>query len=174
MKDTHQLWFWSATFFLDILTRISIRISFWSFIWKGYILCIRCIYYIDSPKGCKFFWKVLFFCTHYTLSLPPYRPMSTGSGSILGFGHLTWNQHWGHSYIRGSHALYPYLTSVSCFTGETSVSGIEPETCSQSFGHRAKALSLSFLCIKDTQSILCWYANFFLRIRLLIRISILF
>ena len=35
-------------------------------------------------------------------------------------------------------------TSVSCFTSETSVSGIEPETCSQSFGHQTKALALSF------------------------------
>ena len=47
-----------------------------------------CMYvdYIDSPKGCKFFWKVLSFCTHYTLSVPPYQPLSTGSGSILGCG----------------------------------------------------------------------------------------
>ena len=33
---------------------------------------------------------------------------------------------------------------MSCFTGETSVSGIEPETFSQSFGHHTKALALSF------------------------------
>ena len=44
------------------------------------------VYYIDSPKGCKFFWKVLSFYTHYTLSVPPYQPLSTGSGSILGAG----------------------------------------------------------------------------------------
>ena len=30
------------------------------------------------------------------------------------------------------------------FTGVTSVSGIEPETCFQSFGHRTKALALFF------------------------------
>ena len=35
-------------------------------------------------------------------------------------------------------------SSVSCFTGESSVSGIKPETCSQSFGHHTKALALSF------------------------------
>ena len=45
-----------------------------------------CVYYIDSPKGCKFFWKLLSFYTHYTLSVPPYQPLSTGSGSILGAG----------------------------------------------------------------------------------------
>ena len=44
------------------------------------------VYYIDSPKGCKFFWKVLSFYTHYTVSVPPYQPLSTGSGSILGAG----------------------------------------------------------------------------------------
>ena len=40
--------------------------------------------YIDSPKGRKFFSKVLSFCTHYTLSVLPYEPLSTGSGSFLG------------------------------------------------------------------------------------------
>ena len=35
-------------------------------------------------------------------------------------------------------------TSVSCFTGETSISGIELETYSQSLGHQTKALALSF------------------------------
>ena len=33
---------------------------------------------------------------------------------------------------------------MSCFTGETSVSGIELETCFQSFGHHTKALALFF------------------------------
>ena len=41
---------------------------------------------IDSPKGCNFFWKVLSFYTHYTSSVLPYQPLSTGSGSILGAG----------------------------------------------------------------------------------------
>ena len=52
------------------------------------LLCMY-VYYIDSPKGCKFFWKVfkvLSFYTHYTSSVPPYQPLSTGSGSILGPG----------------------------------------------------------------------------------------
>ena len=44
------------------------------------------VYYIDSPKGCKLFWKVISFHTHYTLSVPPYQPLSTGSSSILGAG----------------------------------------------------------------------------------------
>ena len=39
-------------------------------------LCMY-VYYIDSPKGCKFFWKVLFFYTHYFLSVPPYQPLLT-------------------------------------------------------------------------------------------------
>ena len=46
----------------------------------------RYVYYIDSPKGCKFFWKVCSIHTHYTLSVPPYRTLSTGSGSILEAG----------------------------------------------------------------------------------------
>ena len=33
---------------------------------------------------------------------------------------------------------------MSCFTGETSVPGIEPEICSPSFGHNTKALSFPF------------------------------
>ena len=32
------------------------------------------VYYIASPKGCKFFWKVFSFYTDYTLSVPPYQP----------------------------------------------------------------------------------------------------
>ena len=43
-----------------------------------------CIYSIDCPKSCKFFWKVFSFYTLYTLSVPPHRPLSTGSSSILG------------------------------------------------------------------------------------------
>ena len=46
--------------------------------------CSRYVYYIDFPKGCKFFWKVLSFYTYYTLSVPPHKPLSTGS--ILGSG----------------------------------------------------------------------------------------
>ena len=44
------------------------------------------VYYIDSPKGCKFFWKVLSFYTHYTLSVPPYQSLAADSGSILEAG----------------------------------------------------------------------------------------
>ena len=42
------------------------------------------VYYINSPKGYEFFWMVLSFYIHYTLSVPPEQPLSTGSGSILG------------------------------------------------------------------------------------------
>ena len=43
-------------------------------------------YYIDSSKGCKFCWKVFSFYTHYTLSVPPYQPLLTGSRLIVGAG----------------------------------------------------------------------------------------
>ena len=33
------------------------------------------VYYIDSPKGCEFFKKVVSFYTYYTLSVPPYQPV---------------------------------------------------------------------------------------------------
>ena len=33
-------------------------------------------------------WNVFSFYTHYTLLVPPYQPLSTGSGSILGAGEL--------------------------------------------------------------------------------------
>ena len=67
------------------------------------------VYCIDFPKGCKFFWKVLSFYIHYTLLVPPYQPLSTGSGSILGAGAIRDSP--GISigrtaYSRGSHALY--------------------------------------------------------------------
>ena len=31
------------------------------------------VYYIFSPKGRKFFWKILSFYTHYTSSVPSYQ-----------------------------------------------------------------------------------------------------
>ena len=37
------------------------------------------------PDGLQVFWKVLSY-TNYTLSVPPYQPLSTGSASILGAG----------------------------------------------------------------------------------------
>ena len=40
-----------------------------------YALICMYVYCIDSPKGCKFFWKVLSFYTHYTLSVPHYQPV---------------------------------------------------------------------------------------------------
>ena len=53
-----------------------------------YMYVCMYVYYIDSPKGCKFFWKFLSFFTHYsyTLYVPRYQPLSTGSGSIPGAG----------------------------------------------------------------------------------------
>ena len=41
---------------------------------------------IESPKGCKFFWKVFerFFYTHLPLSVSLCQQLSTGSGSIFG------------------------------------------------------------------------------------------
>ena len=103
------------------------------------------VYYIDSPKGCKFFGKVLSFYTH-TLSVPPYQPLSTGSWSILeaGASRASPGISIGRTAIVVVRAPISGATSVSCFTGETSVLGIEPETWSQSFGHYTKALAVSF------------------------------
>ena len=36
------------------------------------------------PEGLQVFFKVLSVYTRYTLSVPPYQPSSTGSGSVLG------------------------------------------------------------------------------------------
>ena len=61
------------------------------------------------PKGCKFFWKVLSFYTRYTLSVPPYQRLSTGSGLILRAGASRASpeiRYLTRSYSRGSHALY--------------------------------------------------------------------
>ena len=45
------------------------------------------MYIILTPRRvANFFWKVFSFYTHYTLPVPPYQPLSTGSGSILGVG----------------------------------------------------------------------------------------
>ena len=41
-------------------------------------------------------------------------------------------------------AAFSRCSIVRTLTDETSVPGIEPETCSQSFGHHTKALALSF------------------------------
>ena len=65
------------------------------------------VYYIDSPKSCKFCLKGSLLYTH-TLSFyryRPYQPLSTGSGSILGAGGSRASP--GISIVsRGSHALY--------------------------------------------------------------------
>ena len=46
-----------------------------------------CMYITLTPRRVAiFFLKVISFYTHYTLSVPPYQPLSTGSDSILGAG----------------------------------------------------------------------------------------
>ena len=53
-----------------------------------FYVCVY-VYYIDSPKGCTFFWKVLSFYTYYALSVPPYQPVPVRfSGPELVAPHL--------------------------------------------------------------------------------------
>ena len=123
---------------------IIIRCQIFLFIVINYDCCMYIN--IDSPKVCKFFWKVLSFYTLYTLSVPPYQPLSTGSGSILGAGASRASPaiSIGQTAIVVVRTPYIWNYVSCCLTGETSVSGIEPETCFQSFGHHTKALALSF------------------------------
>ena len=102
--------------------------------------------YIDFPKGCKFFWKVLSFYIHYTLSVPPCQPLSTGSGSILGAGASRASP--GISIGRTAIVVVrtPYIwsyVSVLLYRRDFGL-GNRPETCSQTFGHCTEALVLSF------------------------------
>ena len=103
------------------------------------------------PEGLQVFFKVLSFCTHSTLSVLPYQPLSTSSGSILGarascaspgisIGRTAYIVVVHTPYIRAY--IWSYL-SVLLYRWDF-VSGIEPETCFQSFGHHTKALALSF------------------------------
>ena len=41
---------------------------------------------LTPRRVASFFGKVISFYIHYTLSVPPYQPLSTGSGSIIGAG----------------------------------------------------------------------------------------
>ena len=108
------------------------------------IFFFYCMYIILTPRtGCTFFSKVLFFYTHYTVSVPPYQPLSTGSGSILKAGPSRASP--GISIgraavVRVSHALYLELRQCPALP----VILRRFRECSQSFGHHTKAQCLSF------------------------------
>ena len=105
------------------------------------------VYYIDSPKGCKFCLKgslllhtLYFIGTALSTVVNRFRFDSRGLELIAPHLESALDeqlQSWFARPISGA-------TSVSYLTGETSISGIEPETRSQSFGHHTKALALSF------------------------------
>ena len=106
-----------------------------------------CMYIILTPRRVASFFERFCLFTHTILyRYPPYQPLSTGSGSILGAGASRPSP--GISIGRTAivvvrtPCIWSYVSS--CLTDETSVSEIEPETCSQSFGHHNEALALSF------------------------------
>ena len=108
-----------------------------------------CMNIVLTPRrDASFFERLSPFYIQYNLSVPLYQPLSTGSGSILGAVACRVSPGigigWTAIVVVQTPYIWSHLASMSCFTGETSVSGIEPETCSQSFGHHTKALVLFF------------------------------
>ena len=96
-------------------------------------LSLNCMYIVWTPRRvASFFVKVLSFYTHYTLSVPPCQPLSTGSGSILGAGASRASP--GISIGRTANVVVrtPYIwsyVSVVLYRRDFGL-GIEPETCS--------------------------------------------
>ena len=95
MRNVHafagRTWIYDFQLQLHIITYLSFNVNKFCHTFSVYKNIVRAweLYMyinIDSSKGCKFFWKVLSFYTHYHLSVPPYQQLSTGSGSILGAG----------------------------------------------------------------------------------------
>ena len=99
-----------------------------------------------TPRRVASFFERFSPFTHTTfLSVPPlstvvnrFLVLFSGPDLVATPLESAWDeQSWFARTISGA-------TSVSCLTSETSVPGIEPETCSQSFDHHTKALPLSF------------------------------
>ena len=105
-----------------------------------------CMYIILTPRRvASFFERFSSFYTHYTSSVPPYQPLSTGSGLILeaGASRTSPGINIGRTaYSRGSHALYLELRQCPALPVRFRSRESNPRHALKSFGRYTRRWSL--------------------------------